>query len=551
MCGILASVNCNIHDDDFEKALDFINHRGPNGKNFSRINRVLLGHTRLSIIDVVERSSQPFSRNDIGVHITFNGEIYNYIELRNKLISDGLEFLSESDTEVLLLWIHRYGLKGLKHVDGMYAFVYFDTQKNFLISARDPFGEKPLYYYEYQDKFIFASECSAINSLRGIAKISEIALDEYISYGSFKCNSSPFEDIKQIGPGCAISVNLDNPQNVRKEDLGLLFHENNRNKDDWKRVFEKSVEHRLRSDVPIAILLSGGIDSTLTALIAAKFRSDVTLYTFDFGDNDDEIINSKLVAKKTGLKHRIVKLDITSSDVKGCIDNLDIPVSDPSLIPTFIITKKIAKDGFKVILGGDGGDELFGGYPYYDRLETINKYKWFLPKFPTEFIRNPKWLRIISSINRLKSSQIPYYRIDSSESNTYYSHMSENISLKKQLMLGDIFRFLIPFVLVKNDRVSMLNGVEMRSPFLNIDLFQYIFSLDELPESKTLLVQWIQELLPEYQTFTKRGFSSHRKEYFQKLENFFHDYQTRNLQVLIRSPRDFSNLVYRIWAQRF
>lgn len=563
MCGIagffLKSQN-KEHDslcNYIKKMTDTLSHRGPdNSSNWSNeMDKIYLGHRRLSIIDLSTNANQPLHSNNNRYVIIFNGEIYNFLELKKDLNKYKLNFNNKSDTQVLIEYINIFGLKiTLQKIIGMYAFVLWDKKKKELFLVRDKIGKKPLYWCHQHNHIIFASEIKAILSFPFFKKkVSNRSLSEFLRLSYINSPNSIYEDMFKVEPGSYIQVN--NKFEIKKKkfwDLKSIVSSkrnnilNNKRLTDFESLLEDAVEKRLVSDVPLGVLLSGGVDSSLIAALAQK-KSSKKIKTFSIGFKDDRYDESrfaKKIAKILDTDHtEYVADDFSVEDlVKNLANIYDEPFADSSQIPTFIICNRIKKD-VSVALSGDGGDEVFLGYSRYFWGEKISKVSRIFPKKFRDIISNiilsmpPEKLNYASKF--LSKKFFPPHLGDrlqkigkiincSSDASIYqkliYQSEPENFLLKdtfrenelfnlsnfpakynfiRAMQYLDLITYLPGDILVKVDRASMANSLEIRSPFLDVRLVEYSLKYLQLKEKikngkgKFILRKILSKYLPE------------------------------------------------------
>ncbi|MCS7185062.1 MAG: asparagine synthase (glutamine-hydrolyzing), partial [bacterium] len=379
MCGIAGYLAKENHFEELKEAVKSLIHRGPDDEGFFNFENLNLGFRRLSIIDL-EAGKQPMKyKNSV---IIFNGEIYNFLELKEKMLKDGIQFETRSDTEVLLKHIHFYGYeKTLEEINGMFAFAYYNTSKKELFLARDRAGKKPLYYYYDGSRFAFASEVKALLKLRFVNKnIDFKALLNYLFYGYVPSPMSIYEKIYKLEPATYMIV--DNNLKIKKAKYWKIeASEEFTNEEEFIEVLRnrlyKAVRIRLISDVPLGVFLSGGIDSSLVASIAAKYTNRLKTFSIGFEEKEfSEVEDAKKTAKHIGSEHyyEILSPKKAIELVPKLMNYLDEPFADPSFFPTFLLSE-FTKKYVTVALGGDGGDELFAGYPTYFAHLVYRIYK--------------------------------------------------------------------------------------------------------------------------------------------------------------------------------
>ena len=413
MCGIAGFWKNNLVID-FEKTSNLmakcLEHRGPDNKGvwFDKNIGLALIHRRLSVIDTSSFADQPMVSDCGNYYLIFNGEIYNYKEIRKNLIADGfkISWKSTSDSEVLLYALKFYGIKKtLRMLKGMFAFSFYNKKCNLMQLARDRMGEKPLYYGKIGKSFVFSSELKAIKSFPGFDKAIDLnALNLYFRYHYVPHPSSIFKGISKLPQGCFVTIK-GNGEKV-SHPCQYWSYEEERNKlvdyidssdkvvlDKFKNIMLGSVESMMISDVPIGAFLSGGIDSSLVVSMMQSL-SNRPIETFNIGFNVkefDESIQARKISKYLGTNHN--ELVLTSKDalnIAPIVSSIwDEPFSDPSQIPTYILNK-FAKKNVTVCLTGDGGDELFYGYSRYLLFRKFTKIQSLMPSSLAPLMNNIK-----------------------------------------------------------------------------------------------------------------------------------------------------------------
>lgn len=375
MCGIVGIINKNlepINPKILSNMAATLNHRGPDGEGHFIESNLGLYHKRLSIIDLCH-GQQPMTSH--GNTIVFNGEIYNYIELRNDLIQKGYHFETTSDTEVILRMYEEYGRKMVELLNGMFAFIIYDKRKNSAFIARDHLGIKPLYYYFDEEHILFGSEIKAILNHPSVRAIPDYeSLQEYVTFQFVLNGNTLFKDIKKVLPGHYMWIELDDfsIQHTKYWDMDFrtdTSHTESYFTEKLRWLLEDTIRMQLRSDVPLGTYLSGGMDSSLVTTLASNMLDgSIKSFTgaFKEGAEYDETEYARVVAK-----HSHTKMFLTYPTVNDFIDampkliyHLDEPVAGPGIFPQYMVSKTAAEN-VKVILGGQGGDEIFGGYARY------------------------------------------------------------------------------------------------------------------------------------------------------------------------------------------
>lgn len=505
MCGIAGIINCDISKNCNKKYLENITHavahRGPDGYGFWINDNIGLGHRRLSIIDL-KTGNQPLQIQDNKLAITFNGEIYNYLELKKQLQSKGYSFITNSDTEVILVGYHYWGEAVVKHLRGMFAFAIVNVVKQQVFIARDPFGIKPLVYYQGADFFMFGSEIQQFKLHPNFKKDIDVsALAEYIKYGYIPAPLTIFKDLRKLEPGNYLSVSFKGDILEKKEYYNVEFNPDYKpSYQDWvervEQAIDSSVSYHKIADVPYGSFLSGGIDSSLIASSLAKHGKHVDAFTMGFANNDfDEVPYAKQVAQKYQLNHHIayVNMDDMQAVFPKLIQHFGEPFADSSAIPTYYITKKI-RDYLPVVLSGDGGDEAFGGYYSYQNFlkilnpnppnehykNTLKRLLKYVGKTYDTTPRNPDlndWITLVGYHNEAQLNQllIPevYKKINPQENvfEKWYKKAKEqkldSYSLASYL---DYKTYIHSDILTKVDIAAMMNSLEVRTPLIDVDI---------------------------------------------------------------------------------
>ncbi len=383
MCGI---IGFNWEDKILlNRALKEIKHRGidDSGKFFDK--ELSLGHARLSIIDLSKLGRQPMSNKEGTLWIVFNGEIYNYKDLRQDLEKKGHRFISDTDTEVLIHLYEQEGFKCLKKLNGMFAFCIYDSKKKIFFLARDRVGIKPLYYYDKKGKFMFCSEIKGILQNKQIKR--ELNIDAIPSFLTFRANTlikTFFQNISKLMPGHYLVYNLKDKNLMIKKYWDLNFKPENKSKNYFAKklqiLIQDSVKKRLMSDVPYGAYLSGGIDSGTIVSIMDKFcSSPIETFSVGFEGEYDEVNEARFLSEKIGTNHHelIIKED-SVKHLPKIIYHLDEPMSDPTSLPVYFLSQ-YTKKYCTVILTGEGSDEVFAGYPQYKFMKL---HRHFLRPFP-------------------------------------------------------------------------------------------------------------------------------------------------------------------------
>jgi asparagine synthase (glutamine-hydrolysing) len=519
MCGISGIYNftgIEINESILNKINDTLYHRGPDNGNTKIWGNVGLCHRRLSIIDLSESANQPMSTEDGRFTIVFNGEIYNFLELKRELKNLDIKFITNSDTEVVLKSYQEWGVKCFSKLNGMFALAIYDNQKKELIIARDQFGIKPLYFYKNSSFFIFASEMKAILAHPDVqTSINKQGLVEYIWYGNPLGNNTIYSEIKELDAGCYAHLTNDKfsqenffkIQNTKEIDIN--------EKDaiaQIKYLLDISIKRHLISDVPVGIFLSGGIDSSAITAIASKYYNG-TLNTysvgFDFIKGPNELQTAASIAKKFRTNHHEIHISGKNiiQSIEALVSSHDEPFGDAADIPLYLLTKQLNNE-IKVVLQGDGGDEFFGGYSIYNTMSNVDIWKKlsFLSKVIT-FIGsdNSKLLRLQRFLDAI-SDKNPAFRnaklltIESNYSNPLrifnsdfrnelvsinqfqryedvYDEFPKHIDEMQAIFYSDAKVILKDTFFEKVDKSTMANSIEVRVPFLDKNLTEFMLSV--------------------------------------------------------------------------
>lgn len=570
MCGILASISFTPRQTKpiwFEKGLKSINHRGPDGRGawWSNDLRVGLGHQRLSIIDLSESGAQPMHDDIFKVHLTFNGEIYNYLALKKILKDRGHIFKSRSDTEVLLKAYIEWGEDFLVRLQGMFSFVLYDEIKNKIIAARDIAGEKPLFYLKTEHELIFCSELKGIlKNKKSPKRVDFNSLGKLLYLGFVPNEECILKGYKKLPPGHILILNLNTP--YKNSELKIhpfwspplptipdISSSNSYEMlEELNDLLCNSVKQQLLADVPLGILLSGGLDSSLISAIAAK-NTKINTFSVGFPSSHihDETKYARKVAQHIGSEHHELMIEqIQPETLQSLALHIDEPIIDSSMIPTFLISKMVRKH-CKVVLGGDGADELFGGYPHYNNWFSVSKFARKIPLIFRKFIAlsakktlPPGFIgkNYLSSLDINLNNELPklseyfdhktihllFSNITKETLTSIYSNdcwkklVSKNSDLVQRFSHTDFRNYLTEDILVKVDRASMANSLEVRSPFLDKNIIE--FALGKVPSSlkfngknrKILLSKLANQYLPnDFDIIRKQGFSVPRNLIFE------------------------------------
>jgi asparagine synthase (glutamine-hydrolysing) len=528
MCGIVGS---NFYPkSDLYTITKSMNHRGPDFCDIKQLNDRFFGHTRLSIVDLDSEANQPMVYDDI--LIVFNGEIYNFDELKT---SEKLECKTSSDTEVLIRLYQKYDVEFLNLLNGAFSFCIYDMQKDRYFCARDRYGKKPFYYYNKDGKFIFSSMLKPIIKTLGFTpKLNKVALSQYLQYFTPLAPNTFYTDIFKLDK--ASYLIYENAKLTIKKYYKIKtykkIHDENEALKSIEDILYNSVEQRLKCDVEVGTLLSGGIDSSLISTIYSQI-SNHKINTFSVGYKThtkySELPFANLVAKNINSNH--TALEISQKDFIESLDevleHLEEPHADPAAIPLYHLTKTINFQGIKTVLSGEGSDEIFLGYDNYAKFLKYYEFANSLNTKQNDFLNE-----IISSLGGNKEAE--YLRRVVKKENLYNSFGEIYTSSQKKKLLKKVANFkyespkkdpvdwmsyidlkvwLGEALLSKVDKMSMANSVETRNPFLDYRLVDTVFSIDSKLKvgdtNKYLLKKVASKYIPtEIINRTKKGFNS-------------------------------------------
>jgi asparagine synthase (glutamine-hydrolysing) len=549
MCGFFTIFQDSrvIDIDSARNALRRIAHRGPDAVGEFVDGNVFLGHRRLSIIDLAT-GDQPMVSSDGRYIIVFNGEIYNFPELRQCLQGNGIVFRTHSDTEVILEGYRFWGTDVVRHINGMFAFVIWDRLRSRAFGARDRIGIKPLCWAAYQGSLIVASTLEPFFALSGFDRIDPVAVRDLMTFDYIPTPRSILKGVFKFEPGTRFEWGFDFDQPASERYWSPPIPDINLSAPDefeLEALLDRTVKRQMISDVPLGVFLSGGIDSSLTVAMMARHSSKpVRTFSVAFNEGDvDESPIAELVAQRFGTEHTVLKAEeIEAESLLDLLGSLDEPFCDPAFVPTYALSK-LTKSHVKVALSGDGGDEVFGGYPKYlwsrNGHHRIPLSSWLDPA-----LRSLPWRprgmahlywRTLSSEDLFRFSwtkygDFPVFRKDlrqlirseyqeAAEIDQYFAPWEECAARYGSqcdmdvLMRADLETYLSENCLVKTDRASMLASLEVRVPYLDEMILDRVLPLPanhKIPQGqlKALLVPIARRLLPkEVWDRPKHGFT--------------------------------------------
>ncbi|MCT7566594.1 asparagine synthase (glutamine-hydrolyzing) [Aliarcobacter butzleri] len=550
MCGILGT---NFLNERFDKSLELLHHRGPDFQNSIKIENKQFGHTRLAIIDLDEEANQPMIFDDI--LLVFNGEIYNYKEL---IHVEHLECKTKSDSEVLIRLYQKYGFDFLNKLNGMFSFCIYDMKKDLYFCARDRYGKKPFFYYFKDNKFIFSSSVKSIlNLLDYKPNLNKVALSKYMQYFVSFGEDTFYQDIYKLESASYMIYEPNKSPELQKKKYYKIntykaIKEEKQALNDIEELLFKSVEYRLNSDVEVASLLSGGIDSSLISALYTKI-SGKKINTFSIGydeyKNYCELDFAQITANHINSNHHPVEINQKEyiNHFEQTLDMLEEPHGDSAAVPLNILTKQIHKAGIKTVLSGEGSDEIFLGYDNYAKFLKYYEFEKSLSNEQNLFLND-----IIGALqNNTKESE--YLRRIVKKQNLYNSFGEIYTDIQRKRLFKkvptyksetakqdpvdwmsyiDLKIWLGESLLSKVDRISMGNSLEVRTPFLDFNLVNYMFSVESHIKvgdtNKYLLKKIASKYIPEtIINRTKKGFNSPFNEWLNK------EYKDKILEVIV------------------
>jgi asparagine synthase (glutamine-hydrolysing) len=552
MCGIAGIIyfdqNQYVEPAVLKRMSDVITHRGPDDEGFYIFKNIGFSFRRLSIIDI-NFGHQPLSSTDSLIWIVFNGEIYNFKELRSDLQRLGYIFKTSSDTEVIIYLYREYGDECVKYLRGMFSFAIHDVTNHKIFCARDRFGIKPFFYYFDNEKFVFGSEIKSILQCPAVDNtISVNGIESYFTYGYITSDYTAFDKIKKLPPANTLTILPHSNCKIQLNRYWELKFEQNfaKTKDQWKEeilaCFKDTITHHMISDVPLGAFLSGGIDSsTVVAMMSKASSSPVKTFSIGFKEEDyDELVFAREVAEKYHTDHYEQIIEPESVDLLPLlVRSYDEPFADSSAIPTYYVSR-FAREKVTVALSGDGGDELFAGYSsYLKMLKIVNKNPFPDSLSKTLFgslenIWPEQWLGkgILYYLEQKKETIGAFYCLwkhnervglfnkdfgkeisTSGESfKTKMLHKSSAPDFLTRLEHLDVESYMVDDILTKVDRMSMQNSLEVRVPFLDHIFAELAFSIPSSlkvlkGDKKHILKYSTAELLtPKVLNHKKQGF---------------------------------------------
>ncbi|MBI4224885.1 MAG: asparagine synthase (glutamine-hydrolyzing) [Candidatus Sungbacteria bacterium] len=574
MCGIIALTGNKIREispSHIDAMLDLLSHRGPDDRGLLPFSSCILGQTRLSIIDL-SGGHQPMKDNQKNIAVTFNGEIYNYRELKTDLEQKGHVFSTKSDTEVILKAYIQYGIDCPKYLEGMFAFALWDEEKKMLFGARDRFGEKPLYYAKTKSgDFIFASEIKALLASGTIEPvINKEALDIYLSLAYVPPHMTVYENISVVPPAsCFVlknsEIKIETYWELTKKEVSVTYADA---KEEVRRMLEQSVKKMMVADVEVGALLSGGVDSTLVTCFSQQ-TSSFPIKTFSVGYEHyiNELPFAEQVSKKFHTDHHTLQATGEMAEsLRMVCGSLDEPHGDPSNFPQYLVSQ-FAASKVKVALTGDGADELFMGYGWYwKHLNLSWKADFWEKAFPRPFKNFIRSIEIFTATQ--KRGLLAHSPLRAADFIPEHILHAAGDDIEK-INLFDLSFYLPGKLLSKVDRTAMMSSLETRCPFLDRELAEFVYNLPrnfktDKNSGKIILKDILSDIMPRDFVYRKKqGFGAPVKvwleiETMRKLvaETFdnnapFYEYiDKEEVQKLLKNfySKTDETVYYKIWT---
>lgn len=594
MCGIAGIIAPNAinYQSEIQKMTDVIAHRGPDSAHQEFYENAALGHRRLSIVDLSPTGLQPMFSDTRNECIVLNGEIYGYKDIKKNY--QNYPYKGTSDTELILAMYQQKAEHLIYELPGMFAFAIWDNQKQKLFCARDRFGEKPFYYAIGKNgEFIFASEIKAILATNLVKpSLNQEAIYHYLQYGYVSAQQSIYENIFTLPPAHTLEyyngkISIKRYYQIPKNDISVSLSEA---KEQFTHLLKNAVKKQLVADVEVGSFLSGGLDSSTVVAMVNEFLPHQTTISFGYNDEMSELKFAKEIAEKYQTNHIEIheKRGNLVDDLQKISPFFDEPFSDMSYIPQFKICESAAKN-LKVVLSGDVGDELFGGYSFYsveNQLKNHFSYQNILAKFALNIIGKFKETSFLSKKNQEFKNILDFHQnnvrnfftkeeisaLGIKESyHQSYSFSANNHSLN-DIMRTDLEKYVPGNMLVKSDRMAMANSLEVRTPFLDIDFAEYCIQLPEnlkINSENDKIV--LREAMSNYWTESikkrhKQGFGSSVEKWLntenvktfskellhdksQKIFDFI-DFETTQ-KMLDKSKKEWNLLQLAIWANNY
>ena len=517
MCGILLHKRKNLTKGEFLRNLKKLSHRGPDGLNLLNFEDLYIGHTRLSIIDLTNNGLQPMVSSCNNYTISFNGEIYNYKDIKLKLLDKGYEFKSETDSEVVLNGYVEYGNKIFKMLNGIFSIIIYDINREKIIIARDSFGVKPLYYFIDKDQIIISSETKVFYEY---CKKDEKSKILFLSHGYIPFPNTNLENVFSFSPGSYSEIENNNITTKTFFDLPKIF-KNKKSKIFNKKYLIDAIEGQLISDAKIGCFLSGGIDSSILSFVSNLTKRDIETYSINFNQFNDEKKYQKEIIDKHKLKNKELILNFEDFDnyLNHFFKCMDMPTIDG--FNTFFVSKLAKNNNAKVTLSGIGSDEIFYGYPTFKNLLFLKVFRYLINYIPLKILNNKfkklDYLKLksdygiylskrgvfslneISKILDIDKKNIEEYLIEFINSK---SQDLEGLNLTDKMGYYEMSNYMEGQLLKDSDVFGMSNSVEIRVPFLDNLLVEHVIGIEsnlkvDYYQNKSILINSFKDDIPE------------------------------------------------------
>ena len=496
MCGFVGGIGQKSREAVLN-SYKLLQKRGPDNQQCMPLgNGLTLGAARLAMTDPLDRSNQPMLNDSNGDVIVFNGEIYNYKKLKSKLVNKGVKFHTESDTEVLLKLLGNEGTDAISLLEGMFAFAFLDSGKNRLILCRDFLGKKPLYFHHSKNRIYFSSQSNLVKHYLESTSINFESISTYLQLGYLIDPQTMYNEISAVEPGEIIEFDLNTSSIIDRSKINPKI-DIEPNSIPISQLLNSAIEERILGHEKCAISLSGGIDSSLIALQASKMNVEISAYSARWTDSDKDRYNidselAREISKKLQINYHEVEMPKVSQIpeiLKEFVFAMEEPNANPTGLSMSVLYKALASDGHRLVLTGDGSDEIFGGYQRYSNLSKLKKFPQFKISlleqlFANKFSRNGAMLRILYPFlsSDSQESWLYWHRIADQQQTSDVMKRNYSISIDSQndflhrefntrgnrvaeLMFRDLLIWLDMESNRKLDRISMWNSIEARSPF--------------------------------------------------------------------------------------
>jgi len=525
MCGVLLHKRKNLTEDEFLRNLKKLSHRGPDGSSYKKFKDLFIGHTRLSIIDLSDNGLQPMISRCNNFVLSFNGEIYNYKDLKSDLKSKGHNFVSKTDSEVVLNGFVEYGNKIFKKLQGIFSIIIYDIHQDKIVIARDSFGVKPLYYFIDKDQIIISSETKVFYDY---CKKDEKSKILFLSHGYIPFPRTNLENVLSSSPGCFSEIK---DQKIITEtffDLTKSFKKSKSKKFEKKYLFD-AVQNQLMSDAKIGCFLSGGIDSSILSFISNSIRKDIETYSINFDQFNDEKKYQQQIITRYEIKNKelILKFKDFNNNLNDFLKKMDIPTIDG--FNTFFVSKLAKNNNAKVVFSGIGSDEIFYGYSTFKNLSILKFLRNLIHFIPLKILKNKfkklDYLKLrsdygiylskrgvfsiteISKILNIERKLVEKYLNEFIESK---SQNLKSLNLVDKMGYYEISNYMEGQLLKDSDVFGMANSIEIRVPFLDDLLVDHVIGIDSnlkinSRQNKTILIEPFKNDIPESIYFRKKS----------------------------------------------